>query len=95
MNYERSANVSLYFLLGGLVGAATALCLAPRSGRDMRQMLGERVREGQDAAGRAVERGREMVQRAADTLRRRRTDEGQYSAAESGFNGGERQEGQI
>jgi|EndMetStandDraft_4_1072995.scaffolds.fasta_scaffold1623738_1 gas vesicle protein len=89
MNYERSASVSLYFLLGGLAGAAIALVLAPRSGSEMRQLIGDKVREGQDIAGRAVEAGRDMVQKAASSIKRRRTDASGYENAESGFNGGE------
>ncbi len=89
MNYERSANVGLYFLLGGVAGAAVALCFAPRSGTETRQFLGDKMREGQELAGRAVDAGRRMAQQAAVSLRRRKTDAAEYVSAELGSNGGQ------
>jgi gas vesicle protein len=50
--YEGSSNI-LYFLLGGLAGAGLMLLYAPRSGRETRELLGEKLREG-------AERGREL-----------------------------------
>src|SRR5438132_1190318 len=53
------------FLLGGLVGAAAALFYAPCSGRELRGLMGEKVRDGADRsrelADRAIERGREWL----------------------------------
>jgi gas vesicle protein len=48
-----ASGVILSFLLGGLTGAALAILYAPRSGRETREMLGEKLKEGAD-------RGREF-----------------------------------
>ena len=72
MSEERGANASgviLSFLLGGLTGAALAILFAPRSGRETREMLGERLREtterGRDLRDRVVNRGREILDDAS------------------------------
>ena len=60
------------FLLGGLVGAGVALLVAPQSGRELRGLLGDKVREGSDRGrllkDRVVERGRELVDDARQGL---------------------------
>ncbi len=38
----------LYFLIGSFVGASVALLLAPKSGKQTRDMIGARAREGAD-----------------------------------------------
>ena len=83
---ERSAGASgvvLSFLLGALSGAALAILFAPRSGRETREILGERMREtaerGRRLGEQAMEKGREMaddatsyVERQKETLEKRR-----------------------
>jgi gas vesicle protein len=63
-----SASVILAFLVGGLTGAALATLYAPRSGRETRELLGDRIREGADrgreAGEKVVGRGRELVDEA-------------------------------
>jgi gas vesicle protein len=54
-----ASGVILSFLLGALSGAALAVLFAPRSGRETREMLGEKLREG-------AERGRKLGERAAE-----------------------------
>ena len=60
-----ASSVILAFLLGGLTGAALALLYAPRSGKETRDLLGERVREtaerGRELKEEAVGRGRALV----------------------------------
>lgn len=51
------SSVVLAFLLGGLTGAALALLYAPRSGRETREILNEKLREG-------AERGRDLTEQA-------------------------------
>jgi gas vesicle protein len=93
MNYERGANVGLYFLLGGVAGAALALLFTPRTGEEMRQLIGDRARDGQDLANRAISRGKELAQQAATTLRRRASDAAsEYQSGVSGHDGSERRE---
>jgi gas vesicle protein len=79
MDDERGAGASgilLSFLLGGLTGAALALLYAPRSGRETRELLGEKLREGaergRDLKDRALERGREVLDDAADYVEKQR-----------------------
>ena len=78
---DRGGNASgviLSFLLGGLVGAALATLFAPRSGRETREMLGERLREtaekGREVRDKVAGRGREMVEDASDYLKTAKED---------------------
>jgi len=85
-NDDRDAGTSgvvLSFLLGALSGAALAILFAPRSGRETREILGEKLREtaerGRDLGERAVEKGKEVaedasgfVERGRDVLEKRR-----------------------
>jgi gas vesicle protein len=54
-----ASGVILSFLVGALTGAAAAVLLAPRSGRETREILGERWRE-------AEARGRRMSEQAVE-----------------------------
>jgi gas vesicle protein len=76
---ERSAGTSgvlLSFLLGALSGAALAILFAPRSGRETREILGEKLRETADRSRRlgeqALEKGREAAEDASGYLERQR-----------------------
>ena len=76
---ERSAGTSgvvLSFLLGALSGAALAILFAPRSGRETRDLLGEKLRETADRSRRigeqAIEKGREAAEDASGYLDRQR-----------------------
>ncbi len=70
---------ALFFVLGGFIGAAVALLLAPRSGEETRKLIAMKTREGADyLANRAkdvsertsglVDRGKEMLQQQRDQL---------------------------
>ncbi len=74
-----AGDVTLAFLLGAAAGAAIALLFAPAPGRETREFLGQKAREGQDKAAElakeawirqrdtlatAVERGRDAFQQA-------------------------------
>jgi gas vesicle protein len=73
---SNTSGVILAFLLGGLTGAALAILYAPRSGRETRERLGERLREGVDKGRelreRAVAKGREVYDDASDFVGRQR-----------------------
>jgi gas vesicle protein len=56
------------FLLGGLTGACVALMLTPRSGRQTRELVAERVRSGERSARRALERGQHALERGRDAV---------------------------
>lgn len=79
MSEERGSSASgiiLAFLVGGLTGAALALLYAPRSGKETRDLLGERIREGaergRELKEKAVTKGREAVEEAADYVQKQR-----------------------
>ena|SRR5918996_3608299 len=78
MSHDRESESSAFmaFLLGGLTGAALALLYAPRSGRETRDLLGEKLREGADRSRdlkeQARERGRAFVDEAADYIERQK-----------------------
>jgi gas vesicle protein len=76
---ERSAGTSgvvLSFLLGALSGAALAILFAPRSGRETREILSDKLRETADRSRRigeqAIEKGREAAEDASGYLDRQR-----------------------
>jgi len=78
-NDERSGGtpgVLLSFVLGALSGAALAVLFAPRSGRETREILGDKLRETADRSRRlgerAVEKGREVAEDATGYVERQR-----------------------
>lgn len=78
-----TSGILLSFMLGALSGASLAILFAPRSGRETREILGEKLRETADRSRKlgeqAIEKGREIaddasgyVDRQRETLERRR-----------------------
>lgn len=63
-----AGNILLAFLLGAVSGAAVALLYAPASGRDTRDYLGEKAREGRARAAEAAAKGREALTQGRETL---------------------------
>ena len=63
-----AGNILLAFLLVAVSGAAVALLYAPAAGRDTREFLGEKAREGRDRAAEAAAKGREAIGRGRDTV---------------------------
>lgn len=71
-----ASSVILSFLLGGLTGAALAILYAPRSGKETREMLEGRMREGAER-GKVIKekvagRSRELIDDAAGYVDRQR-----------------------
>jgi gas vesicle protein len=75
----RVGEKALFFLLGGFIGAAVALFLAPRSGEEIRKLLATKTRESADyIANRTkevsdkttgmIDRGKEVLQQQRDQL---------------------------
>jgi gas vesicle protein len=66
----------LSFVLGALSGAVVAILFAPRSGRETREMIGEKLRETAERSRRlgeqAIEKTREMADDATGYLDRQR-----------------------
>jgi gas vesicle protein len=71
-----ASGVILSFLVGALTGAAAAVLLAPRSGRETREILGERWRDASDRSRnlgeQALQKGREAVDDASGYVERQR-----------------------
>lgn len=65
-----ASGILFSFLVGALSGAAIAVLFAPRSGRETREALGERLREtaarGRHLGEEAVERGRHFSESAVE-----------------------------
>lgn len=51
----------LYFLVGGFVGAAVGLLLAPKSGEETRAFLGNKYKEGTSLLSEKARQGREAI----------------------------------
>ena len=63
-----AGSILLAFILGAVSGAAVALLYAPTSGRQARDFLGEKAKEGRARAADAATRGREMINQGRETL---------------------------
>ena len=63
-----AGTVMLAFLLGTVAGAAVALLYAPATGRETREYLGDKAREGRERAAEAAAKGREFINQGRDTL---------------------------
>ncbi len=63
-----AGSILLAFILGTVSGAAVALLYAPASGRETREFLGEKAREGRDRAADATERSKQAISQGRETL---------------------------
>lgn len=63
-----AGSVMLAFLIGAVSGAAVALLFAPATGRETREFLGEKAREGRERAEEAAEKGRQVVKEGREVL---------------------------
>jgi len=63
-----AGSVLLAFLVGAVAGAAVALLYAPAAGRETREFLGEKAREGRDRAAEAAAKGRDYLNQGRDTV---------------------------
>ena len=63
-----AGSVLLAFVLGAVSGAAVALLYAPTSGKETREYLGDKAREGRERAAKAADKGRELMQQGRETL---------------------------
>ncbi len=63
-----AGSILLAFILGAVSGAAVALLYAPQSGRETRDFLNEKAREGRDRAAAAAEKGRDILNQGRETL---------------------------
>jgi gas vesicle protein len=63
-----AGSVLLALLVGALGGAAVALLYAPKSGRETRELLGEKAREGRARAAEVAARGRDALNQGRETI---------------------------
>jgi len=63
-----AGSILLAFILGAVSGAAVALLYAPVTGRETREFLNDRAREGRQRAAEAAEKGREFFNQGRDTI---------------------------
>lgn len=63
-----AGSILLAFVLGAVSGAAVALLYAPQSGRETRDMLGEKANEARARAAEAAARGRDVYNQGRETL---------------------------
>lgn len=56
------------FVLGAAAGAAVALLFAPAAGKETREFLTEKAREGRDKATGAARQAREALARQRETI---------------------------
>ena len=73
-----AASMVFSFLLGGLVGAATALIFAPKSGRQTREQLWDMAQEASEKAseycGQARTKISSTVQKGTDVFQNRKSE---------------------
>jgi len=65
----------LAFLVGAAAGAAVALLYAPAAGRETRERLGEKAREGARRASDAARTGRDVIDAIKDVYEQATTGE--------------------
>ena len=65
---SNGGGIMIAFVVGALTGAAVALLLAPASGEETREFLGQKAREGKDKAREAMDQGREYYARQRENL---------------------------
>lgn len=63
-----AGSILLAFLLGAVSGAAVALLYAPASGKETREYLGDKAREGKVRAAEAAAKSRETLNQGRETL---------------------------
>ena len=73
-NETRSPGSIVYFLAGGLIGAATALLFAPKAGADLRHDIADVTRKGYDGALDLTHRVKDQAATFYDTVKERGSD---------------------
>jgi gas vesicle protein len=63
-----AGSILLAFIMGAVSGAAVALLYAPQSGRETRELLGERANEARSRAAEAAAKGRDALNQGRETL---------------------------
>ena len=90
-----AGSVLLAFLLGAVTGAAVALLYAPAPGRETRDYLGEKAREGRERANAAAEKGRQGINEGRETSCSSRSVTERFDQLVTKLNAGEGTAGQL
>lgn len=64
-----------YFLIGGVVGAASALLFAPKSGRETREFISAKTRDSKDAVREGARTMSKKLDESKEHLREKVSDE--------------------
>jgi gas vesicle protein len=70
-----AGTILMAFLVGAAAGAAVALLYAPAAGRETRERLSERAREGARRASDAARTGRDVIEAIKDVYNETRSGE--------------------
>ena len=63
-----AGTILVAFILGAVSGAALALLYAPAAGRDTRDFLADKARQGRERANEAAQKGRQAINQGKETL---------------------------
>jgi len=63
-----------YFLMGSAVAAGLAFLVSPKSGKETREILAAKAKEGKDYLGNQFRRGREYVMKGKEHLSEKAQD---------------------
>ncbi|HOW27549.1 MAG TPA: YtxH domain-containing protein [Elusimicrobiota bacterium] len=64
-----ASSLFLAFLVGGMVGAALGLLLAPQSGKDTRKKIKKWAEDLEDQGEEWIEKGKEVLEEKADRVK--------------------------
>jgi gas vesicle protein len=75
-DHSSTSGVLLSFVVGGLAGAALAILFAPRAGRETREIIADRMKDGlnrgRELGNNVVARGQSLRDDAVDFLEERK-----------------------
>jgi gas vesicle protein len=75
MAHNENSGFATWFIFGALVGAAAGILLAPKSGKDTREMIGDQARNWRDKANYQAGGIRERASQQAGRFRERMNDQ--------------------
>jgi gas vesicle protein len=74
-NRNEGYGFTTWFIFGALVGAAAGILLAPKSGRETREMIGDQAGRWREKANYEAGRFRERASERASAFRQRMNDQ--------------------
>lgn len=75
MAHDGNNGFATWFIFGALVGAAAGMLLAPKSGKETREMIGDQTRNWRDKANYQAGRVRERASEQAGRIRERASEQ--------------------